>query len=131
MANLNQMIEAVSRDGYVIAQEYLPRGRGGRHATVPDERPAARRRRQVRRVPAGLRRRRLRSNVHAGGRIAKAAGHRRDAALAEIVRPKLVRDGMFLVGLDIVGDKLMEINVFSPGGLGTRHSSRASTSPPR
>ena len=39
--------------------------------------------------------------------------------LVEIVRPKLVADGMFLVGLDIVGDKLMEINVFSPGGLGS------------
>ena len=26
---------------------------------------------------------------------------------------------MFLIGLDIVGDKLMEINVFSPGGLGS------------
>ena len=26
---------------------------------------------------------------------------------------------MFLVGLDIVGDKLMEVNVFSPGGLGS------------
>jgi glutathione synthase len=39
--------------------------------------------------------------------------------LAEIVRPKLVQDGMFLAGLDIVGDKLMEINVFSPGGLGS------------
>mgnify|MGYP000750706657 FL=1 len=36
-----------------------------------------------------------------------------------MVRPKLVQDGMFLVGLDIVGDKLMEINVFSPGGLGS------------
>ena len=35
------------------------------------------------------------------------------------MRPKLVQDGMFLVGLDIVGDKLMEINVFSPGGLGS------------
>ncbi len=39
--------------------------------------------------------------------------------LAEMVRPRLVEDGMFLVGLDIVGDKLMEINVFSPGGLGS------------
>ena len=39
--------------------------------------------------------------------------------LAATVRPKLVEDGMFLVGLDIVGDKLMEINVFSPGGLGS------------
>jgi glutathione synthase len=38
------------------------------------------------------------------------------------VRPKLVKDGMFLVGLDIVGDKILEINVFSPGGL--RNASR-------
>ena len=35
------------------------------------------------------------------------------------MRPKLLADGMFLVGLDIVGDKLMEVNVFSPGGLGS------------
>ena len=36
-----------------------------------------------------------------------------------VVRPKLVQDGMYIVGLDIVGDKLMEINVFTPGGLGS------------
>jgi glutathione synthase len=39
--------------------------------------------------------------------------------LVEAVRPKLIADGMFLVGLDIVGDKLMEVNVFSPGGFGS------------
>ena len=33
--------------------------------------------------------------------------------------PVFVPLGMFLVGLDIVGNKLMEINVFSPGGLGS------------
>jgi glutathione synthase len=38
-------------------------------------------------------------------------------SIAEMVRPKLISDGMFLVGLDIVGDKLLEINVFTPGGL--------------
>jgi len=37
--------------------------------------------------------------------------------LAELIRPQLLHDGMFFVGLDIVGNKLMEINVFSPGGL--------------
>ncbi len=37
--------------------------------------------------------------------------------LAEIVAPKLVRDGMYLAGLDIVGDKLMEVNVDTPGGI--------------
>ncbi len=61
----------------------------------------------------------MRSNLHAGGTLAKATLDRGGPALAEIVRPKLVQDGMFLVGIDIVGDKLMEINVFSPGGLGS------------
>jgi glutathione synthase len=61
----------------------------------------------------------MRSNIHAGG--TKAAAEISDTALkiAEIVPPKLVQDGMLLVGLDIVGEKLMEINVFSPGGLGS------------
>ena len=36
-----------------------------------------------------------------------------------LTRPKLVADGMFLVGLDVVGSKLMEVVVFSPGGFGT------------
>ncbi len=60
----------------------------------------------------------MRSNVHAGGEIAEAEVSDDVLRIAEIVRPKLVQDGMFLAGLDIVGDKLMEINVFSPGGLG-------------
>ena len=40
-------------------------------------------------------------------------------ATAPAVGPKLAEDGMFLAGLDIAGEKLMEINVFSPGGLGS------------
>jgi glutathione synthase len=61
----------------------------------------------------------LRSNIHAGGTLAKAEIDDTALELAEMVRPKIVQDGMFLVGLDIVGDKLMEINVFSPGGFGS------------
>ena len=61
----------------------------------------------------------MRSNIHAGGKLAEATVDQTALHIAEIVRPKLVQDGMFLVGLDIVGDKLMEINVFSPGGLGS------------
>ena len=61
----------------------------------------------------------MRSNIHAGGKLRQAEITDQHLQLAEIVRPKLVQDGMFLVGLDIVGDKLMEINVFSPGGLGS------------
>ena len=35
----------------------------------------------------------------------------------KVIRPKLIDDGMFLVGIDIVGDKILEVNVFSPGNL--------------
>ena len=41
------------------------------------------------------------------------------AVQPEMIRPKLVADGMFLVGIDIVGDKILEVNVFSPGNLGS------------
>jgi glutathione synthase len=61
----------------------------------------------------------VRSNLHAGGRLARAKVTDQMLELASIVRPKLIQDGMFLAGLDVVGDKLMEINVFSPGGLGS------------
>ena len=60
----------------------------------------------------------MRSNVTAGGTVKRAKIDDVALNIADMVRPKLVMDGMFLVGLDIVGDKLVEINVFSPGGLG-------------
>ncbi len=117
--NLNQMIDAVSRDGFVIAQEYLPAAeQGDMRLFVMNGRPL-----QVKGKYAAFRRVRsggdMRSNIHAGGKLAAAEVDSTALKIAEIVRPKLVQDGMFLVGLDIVGDKLMEINVFSPGGLGS------------
>jgi glutathione synthase len=117
--NLNQMIDAVSRDGFVIAQEYLPAAQDGdMRLFVMNGRPL-----QVKGKYAAFRRVRsggdMRSNIHAGGRLSAAEVTDTALKIAEIVRPKLVQDGMFLVGLDIVGDKLMEINVFSPGGLGS------------
>jgi glutathione synthase len=119
LPNLNQMIDAVSRDGYVIAQEYLPAAaEGDTRLFVMNGRPL-----QVKGKYAAFRRVRtggdMRSNIHAGGKLAEAQIGAPALRIAEIVRPKLVQDGMFLVGLDIVGDKLMEINVFSPGGLGS------------
>ena len=55
--------------------------------------------------------------MHVGGKSTPAHIGDTELRLAEIVRPKLVEDGMFFVGLDIAGDKLIEINVFSPGGI--------------
>ena len=70
----------------------------------------------------------MRSNIHAGGKLRPAIMTEEHLRIAEIVRPKVVQDGMFLVGLDIVGDKLMEINVFSPGASEARRSSSVSIS---
>jgi len=61
----------------------------------------------------------MRSNMHSGGESEPVEVTDQMLNLVEAVRPKLVRDGMFLAGLDIVDDKLMEINVFTPGGLGS------------
>jgi glutathione synthase len=115
--NLNQMTEAIAREGYVVAQEYLS---GAVHGDVrlfvmngqpltAEGRVAA-----IRRVNAGGD---IRSNIHAGGHPQAAEVTEEMMLVVETVRPKLVKDGMFLVGLDIVGNKLMEVNVFSPGGL--------------
>ena len=59
----------------------------------------------------------FRSNMTAGASAEKVVVTDEMLQLAALVRPKLIQDGMFLVGLDIVGNKLMEINVFSPGGF--------------
>ena len=118
-SNLNQIVESLLRDGYIIAQEYLPAAEDGDiRLFMLNGQPL-----RYKGKYAAFRRRRsgddMRSNVHAGGKLAQAVITQEHLRLAEIVRPKLVQDGMFLVGLDIVGDKLMEINVFSPGGLGS------------
>lgn len=116
-ANLNQIFEAVSADGYLVAQPYLTEAKNGDiRLFLLNGRPlkhgdtyAA-----MRRVPA---KGDVRSNIHASGTPEPAEITDTILALAEQVRPKLVADGMFLVGLDIVGDKILEVNVFTPGGL--------------
>jgi glutathione synthase len=117
--NLNQMIEAVARDGYIVAQEVLadakkgdvrlfvmngePLQRDGAYAAFRRVNPTSD----------------VRSNVRVGGQVEAVTVTDEMLALVEMVRPKLIQDGMFLVGLDIIGTKLMEVNVFSPGGLGS------------
>jgi glutathione synthase len=119
LGNLNQMVESISRDGYVVAQEYLEAAaEGDMRLFMMNGQPL-----RFKNKYAAFRRLRcgddIRSNIHAGGEKAKAVVDDVALNIAEIVRPKLVEDGMFFVGLDIVGSKLMEINVFSPGGLGS------------
>lgn len=117
--NLNQIIEAIARDGYVVTQEYLEEAKNGDvRMFVMNGRPL-----QMGGKYAAFRRKAsgadIRSNMSAGGKALPVKVTDEMLELVEVVRPKLVADGMFLVGLDIVGDKLMEVNVFSPGGLGS------------
>ncbi|QEC53710.1 glutathione synthase [Anseongella ginsenosidimutans] len=117
-SNINQMFEAISRDGYVVGQEYLEEAKQGDiRLFLMNGSPI-----EVKGKIAMLNRLQkegdIRSNIHRGGKAFKGQISDTMLELAESVKPKLIKDGMFLVGIDIVGNKLMEINVFSPGGLG-------------
>ena len=117
--NLNQMIEALSRDGYIVVQEYLAAAKeGDTRLFVMNGRPLERDG-QIAAFKRINQSSDMRSNMHAGGEAHPVKITDDMLHLVELVRPKLMNDGMFLVGLDIVGDKLMEVNVFSPGGLGS------------
>lgn len=117
LPNLNQIIEATIREGYAIVQEYLPRAANGdtRMLTL-NGRPLC-----VDGTYACIRRYNdsgdARSNISAGGKFEMIKPDEDALGLAEVAGPKLMRDGMYLAGLDIVGDKMMEINVDTPGGL--------------
>lgn len=58
-----------------------------------------------------------RSNVSAGGSVQKHTMTKIEKALCKQIGPKLVSDGLFFVGIDVIGGKLVEVNVMSPGGI--------------
>jgi glutathione synthase len=117
--NINQMLEAVSQEGYVIVQEYLHDAiHGDTRLLLMNGEPL----RCKGKIAAIHRRRKtgdadIRSNMAAGAIAVRANVTDSMLRLAELVRPRLVEDGIFFAGLDIVGDKIMEINVQSPGGI--------------
>ena len=55
--------------------------------------------------------------MHVGGRPERADLTARDREICHIIGPELVRRGMILVGIDVIGDWLTEINVTSPTGI--------------
>jgi glutathione synthase len=58
-----------------------------------------------------------RGNLAVGGRGVAQELSTRDREIAEAVGPTLAAEGMLLVGLDVIGDYLTEINVTSPTGM--------------
>jgi len=99
-----------SRDPF-IAQRYLPAVRAGdKRIILVDGKFAG----LVNRVPAEGD---LRSNMVRGGAAAGAEPTARDLEICEAIGPELRDRGLIFVGIDVIGDKLTEINVTSPTGI--------------
>jgi glutathione synthase len=115
--NLNQIVESINRYGYVIAQEYLPAAKDGDVRVIIMNGKIL----EIKGKAAAMHRKGkeddIRSNLHAGGTPQKAQVTDTIRKLCNMVAPKLKMDGMFMAGIDIVGDKIMELNLDSPGGI--------------
>ncbi|MBN1102558.1 MAG: glutathione synthase [Deltaproteobacteria bacterium] len=59
----------------------------------------------------------FRTNIHAGATAYKHQVTPRERKICETIRSRLVEDGLYFVGIDIIEDRLVEINVLSPGGI--------------
>ena len=117
-SNLNQMIEAVCRDGYVIAQEFLEAAEQAVVRLFLVNGEPLRYRGKTAAFQWDRTEGQLRHDIHVAGSTKAVKVTDAHLRIAEAARPRLVQDGMFLAGLQIIGDKLMDIDVFSPGGLG-------------
>ncbi|MEM6961562.1 MAG: glutathione synthase [Myxococcota bacterium] len=111
--NLNAHIESVTEGGSRVAmiQAYLPEVRVGdkRILLLDGEALGA-----ILRVPAAGD---ARSNIHVGGSVVAAKLDAADHRIVEQLRPKLHQDGLYFVGLDVIGGYLTEVNVTSPTGI--------------
>lgn len=58
-----------------------------------------------------------RSNMHIGGRAEKTELTERDREICERIGPSLKKRGLLLVGIDVIGNYMTEINVTSPTGI--------------
>lgn len=109
--NLNVILETLlGADGeFVLAQKYIPEiTAGDKRILMINGEPVDY---ALARVPQGSD---FRGNLAAGGRGVGQPLSDRDREIAARVGPELTRRGLLLVGLDVIGDWLTEINVTSP-----------------
>lgn len=111
--NLFSILETATGFGtrWAMAQQYLPAIREGdkRILLVDGDVLGA-----LLRVPAAGE---TRANLHVGGTAVRAPLDAQDLRIVERLRPALRRDGLFFVGIDVIGGKLTEVNVTSPTGI--------------
>jgi len=111
--NLFSILEQVTGFGtrWAMAQRYVPEVRqGDKRILLIDGEPLG----AVLRVPA---KGETRANLHVGGTAATTSLDERDRRIIERLRPHLQRDGLFFVGIDVIGGCLTEVNVTSPTGI--------------
>jgi glutathione synthase len=111
--NLNAILESATDYGRrpLMAQRYLAEIRqGDKRVVVLDGEPLG----AVLRVPRDDE---TRGNIHAGGATVQSPVNDRDRAICARLAPRLRRDGLWFVGLDVIGDWLTEVNVTSPTGI--------------
>ncbi|AQS50474.1 MAG TPA: glutathione synthase [Paenalcaligenes hominis] len=109
--NVGAILETLSKDGTetLMVQRYIPEiSAGDKRILIINGRP----------VPYCLARIPLagetRGNLAAGGRGVAQPLSERDWQIANTVAPRLAERGLFLVGLDVIGDYITEVNVTSP-----------------
>ncbi len=109
--NLNVIIETLTGDGQrtIMAQRYIPDiSNGDKRVLVIGGKPVPY---CLARIPrAGE----TRGNLAAGGTGVARELTARDLLIAETLGPQLSAAGLLLVGLDVIGDFLTEVNVTSP-----------------
>ena len=111
--NLFSILEQATRFGRrrTMAQRYLPEVRlGDKRILLLDGEVLG----ALLRVPSE---REVRANLHVGGRAERTQLDEADRRIVERLAPWLRRDGLFFVGIDVIGGRLTEVNVTSPTGV--------------
>ena len=111
--NTNSILELATDSGrrMVMGQRYLPEIRqGDKRIIVLNGEPLG----AVLRVPLESE---TRGNIHVGGQCMKTDVTERDREICAALSPLLRADGLYFVGLDVIGNFLTEVNVTSPTGI--------------
>ena len=110
LSSLLEMFDGLYPEPYVI-QQYLPDVRAGdKRIILIDGEPVG----AINRVPAEGD---ARSNMHVGGKAIKTDMTPRELEICARIGPELKKRGFVLVGIDVIGDVMTEINVTSPTGV--------------
>ena len=111
--NARSLVDIWTHEGkrLAIAQEYQAAVRvGDKRVLLLEGRPLG----AILRVP---REDDVRANIHAGGSVQATELSPAESALVAAIGPRLVEHGLYFVGLDLIGEKLIEVNVTSPTGI--------------